>query len=261
MDLICYVSAFLDINRNEWKDFNRNIEKYFEYFSPFINMFLEKGEMIVFMDTKHLKKFENMISNTKIKCIPIDEDFMVKNIHVWKFLEKETEIMNSLEYKKFLHTKMSFPENTKPKYTLINHAKIDFVNCASFLTNAEYLCWVDFGYFQKKSNIPQNFIDLNKLKRDKINYQLLNPLTETDGDIYYTLKNSPERIGGFFFFGNKRNLEIYQKMYHKMLEKFRNLGLADDDQHIALRCYFENPSLFHLHLNYEWHKALIMFQK
>ena len=49
-----------------------------------------------------------MISNTKIKCIPIDEDFMVKNIHVWKFLEKETEIMNSLEYKKFLHIKFNY---------------------------------------------------------------------------------------------------------------------------------------------------------
>jgi len=39
----------------------------------------------------------------------------------------------------------------------------------------------------------------------------------------------------------------YQALYHETLEYFQDNNIADDDQHLALRCYFKNPNLFKLH--------------
>ena len=65
-----------------------------------------------------------------------------------------------------------------------------------------------------------------------------------------------------YFFGRKDKLLEYQKLYHETLNWFQNeLNIADDDQHLALQCYFKNPELFTLHYNGDWHKALLYFQK
>ena len=261
---ICYVSAFLDIGREKWHTYPRDISTYLRAFSPYVDMFkrdLPNHEMIVFIDKVHHQALLNLVKDSKIKCIPIDEDFMKENIHVWSMLDKETEIMNSAEYKDAFYNRMSNPENTQPKYTLINHAKIDFVNHAMSLTTAEYFAWVDFGYFQHICNIPTNPLSLHKLDCDKVNYQILNNLDDNDSDIIYTISEAPERFGGFFFFGNRAVLQEYQKLYHSVLKEFQELNLADDDQHVAMRCYFAKPEMFKLHHNSSWHKALIMFQE
>lgn len=262
---ICYVSTFLDIGRTFWNNkFVRSVYTYLNCFKPFVKLFPKEGKekMIVFIDEKHSKEFKEMIENSNIHAIEINMDFMSKNIHVWKSLNREREIMNSQEYKTKFANRLTFPENTIPEYTLINHAKIDFVNLAIDLEKQyEYFSWVDFGYFQNESNIPTNLLDLNKLNLNKVNYQLLNPITEEDKNIMYTMIHAPERIGGFFFFGNRKTLKEYQNLYHSILEEFQNNNLADDDQHIVLRCFFKNPSLFHLHYNPKWHNILIDFQK
>ena len=80
-------------------------------------------------------------------------------------------------------------------------------------------------------------------------------------DITYTLKVAPEKIGGFFFLGRKDKLKEYQQIYHQILDNFQNNNIADDDQHLALRCYFHKPSLFTLHYLMEWHCILFKYQK
>jgi hypothetical protein len=261
---ICYVSAFLDIGRERWHTYSRDISTYLRAFSPYVDMFkrdLPNHEMVVFIDKAHHQALLDLVKDSKIKCIPIDEDFMKENIHVWSMLDKETEIMNSDEYKDAFANRMSSPENTQPKYTLINHAKIDFVNHAMSLTTAEYLVWVDFGYFQRACDIPKNPVSVDKLDCNRINYQLLNHFTDNDSDIIYTISEAPERFSGCFFFGNRLVLQEYQKLYHSILNEFQEFNLADDDQHLAMRCYFVKPDMFKLHYNPVWCKALIMFQE
>ncbi len=168
--------------------------------------------------------------------------------------------MNS-EYYKSLISHRDVPECHIPEYTLINHSKIDFMIEASKLKNSEFFCWIDFGYFALKERIPLNLVDINKLDKNRINYTLINPIDNRDSDVLYTLRNAPERIGGFFFFGERNVLKEYQELYHFVLKEFQyDYNIADDDQHLVLRCYVKQPDLFALHYLGGWHRALCHFQ-
>jgi len=187
---------------------------------------------------------------------------MKQNFYAWNLLDKERDIMNSEHYKKLTAHRSHCPETYIPEYTLINHCKIDAVSFVlNNASNATYFVWVDFGYFQNKDSIPQKLLDVNKLDKDKINYMLLNYIKSCHGDIVNNIINPYELIGGGFFFGSKMRMIEYQQLYHSILNKFQKIELADDDQHIALICYFTQQNLFKLHYtNGKWTSALVDFQ-
>jgi hypothetical protein len=261
------VTAFLDINRENWSSFNRTFDQYFQAFTPLVDMFRKiehdnAYHLVIFADKKHIERVKLYVNSLKnITIIDIDEKYLENNSILWKRLPRETEIVNSQEYRKLIQHRISHPENNNPRYTLINHAKIDFVNIATKLIPCEYFCWVDFGYCSNPVNIPRNPIDINRLDKSRINYTLINPINSLDSNILYTLQNAPEKIGGFFFFGSRERIIEYQQLYHSIHEAFQDRNIVDDDQHIALQCCFAKPSLFALHNVGGWHKALVAFQK
>lgn len=261
---LCYVTAFLDIDRSNWKTFSRSIDDYFKAFENFFPIFEKALEsnyfMVCFIDDKHFERIQNLNPPSNIIFIKIDEQYLDKNSVLWSRLKEEENIINSKEYKNLVNHRLQFPENNNAKYTLINHCKIDFVNLAIKHIKSEYYCWVDFGYLSKKEKTPLEMLDINKLNKEKINYTILNAIRDIDRNYLYTLKYAPEKIGGFFFFGNCENMKKFQSLYHYVHLKFQNLNIVDDDQFMVLQCYFENPDLFELHLS-EWHQALIQFQK
>jgi len=268
---LCYVTAFLDIGRDNWNNFSRSTSKYFQDFIPHLFLFQkepnpEKYRFLVFLDKKlenDLKKY--LSENEKLKelislkylCIAlIDEEILSKTIKMWNKLDRETEIINSLEYKSLVSNRLYFPENKDPKYTLINHSKVDFVSLAlDIFPEVEMFCWVDFGFFSKKENIPKRMLSSSLFPKDKITYTTINPINELDKSLYYTLIFAPEKIGGFFFIGGREAIKKYQNLFHKIHDQFQSLNIVDDDQHIALRCYFEKPELFSLE-NLGWHRVL-----
>lgn len=265
MKKICYVSAFLDIGRKNWTSFARSFDQYLNDFLPYIDMFKNNPdtchEMIVFIDenVKHLL-IEKIPDNLPFKVIGINEEYLCKNTIMWNKLSRETEILNSSEYKhKFAH-RIGYPENNNPKYTLINHIKIEFVTHAGNFSDADLFCWTDFGYFKLKENIPIYMLNPYLFNCDKVTYTLLNNPSEKDNDIYYTMCCAPEVIGGFFFCCGKKIAQEYRDLYVFIHQKFQDNNLVDDDQHLALRCYFEKPELFDLVYTGKWHNALIKFQ-
>ena len=225
----------------------------------------ENYEMNVFIDSRYANRVQKQFyPNTRITLIEIDDEFMERNLHMWKTLPREREIMNSTEFKNKIPHRIHFPEHSIPEYSLINHCKIDFINYVILnnISDAEYFCWVDFGFFKIQDSIPPQFLDLEKLNLDKINYTLINKLDFNDISINYTLKHAPEKVGGFFFFGSKKKMIEYQKLYHSMLDYYQNnLKICDDDQALALACLWKNPQLFCFHFTGVWHIALKYFSK
>jgi hypothetical protein len=263
---ICYISAYLDIGRSTWeKNTRRTFDEYMEDFMPYISL-MSKSDgnihcMIVYIDEKYYETLKNKISTLlPIKLIPINEEFMKKNT-IYSKIEKETEILNSVSYKTRFKTRLNSPENNNPKYTLINHSKIDFVVNAMLLEKSEYFCWCDFGYFKNFVNKNVNLLDYKKFNEEKITYTLINHLDDKDKDILYTMLNAPEKIGGFFFFGRRDILLKYQLLYHETHRWFQENELVDDDQHLVLLCYYKNPELFDLKFLGGWHRAFDAFQK
>jgi hypothetical protein len=270
---ICYVTAYYDIGRSSWGNFTRTFDDYLKSFEPYINLFkTDKSDgdiLVVFIDKKCEQQLRTFIKDVSqgnpvsINIIPIDNEFM-NTLPMWKTLEREREIMVNQDFKNLLGPRQNFPEHIHPEYTLINHCKIDLI-CSLIDSDKfgfEFYAWVDFGFFNRKENIPERLLDINKLDINTVNYSLINDIDERDKDIVYTLQIAPEKIGGFFFFGRKDILKQYQKLYHDTLKSFQNhLSIADDDQHLALRCYFKKPELFTLHNLGKWHVVLKKFQK
>jgi hypothetical protein len=254
------------MGRDKWKNFARGFEQYLKDFLPYISLFENANpkeyEMMVFIDQRHYKTLSDIIpSTTPISLVPIDEEYLRTNSKMWRRLDREKAIMESEHYRKLMFNRLAYPENHNPKYTLINHIKIDLICHAMSMTDAEYFSWVDFGFFKLPENIPKNLLDLQKLDLEKINYTIINPVNENDKHVMYTMLYAPEKIGGFFFFGRRDKLLEYQKLYHDVHLWFQQQNLADDDQHLDLRCYFADAGLFQLHSAGGWHRALVYFQK
>ena len=267
--MICYITVYYDINRSEWSNkFKRSFQDYLSRFKPFIELFKNdtEDEMIVFIDEKYYEDLHNITHEAKnIKLIKLNQDILKDDIYCWSLLDKEREIMTNPEYRFLLGDRTIYPEHNYPEYTLINHSKIDFVSRVIDLglSTSEYYAWVDFGFFSKTEDIPNKLLDINKFNLDKINYTLINPLDDNkDNNIYYTLRYAPEKIGGFFFLGRKDKIKEYQELYHTVLNQFQEKNIADDDQHVALRCYYKQPELFSFNVdNYGWHKVFVANQK
>lgn len=265
------VTFFYDIKRESWSDkTSKSFDK--DYLEPFKILLNYNYDLIVYIDDKYydilLSEVEES-NNTKTKLYPINEEWMKKNIWAWNRLDREKEIMNSDSYKNKIPKRISmgYPENTRPEYTILTHSKIDFINYAieEDNNNSDYYMWVDFGYFQNKTSskfLPsKGVIDIDKLNTETVNICSVNKIDDKDKDINYTLVNAPEKIGAYLFFGTKDNLKEFQLLCHKHLEHFQEIGIADDEQHLWLQCYFEKPELFTEHVLHGWHLALKRFSK
>ena len=267
--MITLVTFFYDIGRKDWKGFNRSVEDYLFAFTYFLKY---NYKMIVFIDDRYYDKFIEYCGSQlhdNIKVYKINKDWLYKNIWAWSRLKREKEIMQSESYKKMIPARiaLNYPENTIPEYTILTHSKIDMVNYAidNYYIDDEYVAFVDFGYFHDKHDdrfFPKAELDINKFDLDKVNLCGINSIDKQDKNITWTLINAPEKLGAYFFFGNKKNLKEFQLLAHKWLEIFQEeKNVADDEQHLWLQCYFEKPELFKVWTFGWWHQALRYFSK
>lgn len=266
-DKMCYVTAFLDLNRDHWQHFRRRTATYFQEFQPFLDMFLyhadaSQNNLVVFMDHGHVYRLPQVLPRNVI-VQEIDHAFLHNNSLLWRRLDREKAIMASQEYRALVQHRLHHPENSNPLYTMINHCKVDFLQLAmERVPHATHFAWVDFGYCKAPGSIPTNFIDFQKMDKNKVHYTLVNSIDpRIDGNVLYTLQHAPEKIGGAFFLGGKRAILAYRELYHTMHDYLQQQNIVDDDQAIALFCYLKSPELFSMHLLGGFHKALTAFQK
>lgn len=262
MNTLCLVSAFYDIGRAEWHTFRRSLDQYFDNFAPYVKF--TENNMVVFIDERHVERLRKVCGTAKhIKIIPINDKFMEENIWAYGKLEREREIMQCEKFKKLVQHRLHHPECCKPEYNIMQHAKIDFVNYVinHKLSDADYYAWTDFGYFQLFNRIPAKPLDLAKFDLNRVNFQAMDDIQLIDNNILYTLQNAPEKVGGFFYLGNKALLAEYQTLYHNVYEDFHRIGIVDDDQHFMLQCIFRRPDLFKIWNLKGWHLVYLYFQR
>jgi hypothetical protein len=242
METITYVTAYYDIGRESWKEFSRSNESYLKNFNHLLNIVKKtNNNLIVFLDVKFL--YLTFPKTENVKFVYVDKSFM-NSLPLWQRQKKEFLILNSNEYKEKLKNRLKFPENSNSFYTIMMHSKIDFVIRAMSIMNSKYYCWMDFGYFCNDD--IQNLLCIEDMN-EKINFSIVNKITDQDRDILYTVLFAPEKIAGGVFYGSKDTLLKYQRLYHCIHERFQNMGIVDDDQHITLQCYFQNKDMFELH--------------
>lgn len=261
---LIFVSAFFDIGRGQWPNSARSVDR---YISSFCNYLPFNYNMILFMDDKYIDKIP---LSPNLKIIPINLRWLETNVYAWKVLEKAKEIHDS-EFYKNLASQHGSIENIYPEYNAINHAKIDFVTYAIThyigLESNYNVCWSDFGYFDSilHNNIkefPSRILDSRYFSPNKINFFLYDIIRPNDYDIIYTLTKAPVTFTGSFWCGDCSIMFKYQKLYHECLDELYQHQISDDDQHVMLRCFIKDQSIFELFLeNKKWPQVLLDFQK
>lgn len=285
-DDITLVTAFLDIGRDNWpnQDFKRTTEFYIDSFLNYLNY---PYKMVCYIDEKYIGKvldaYEKSPHKNKV-FIPINRKWLDDNIHAWTNIEKDRQILNHPEFKKFLTKRLDVmypngipetgvrehmcPENIYPEYNVINHSKIDFIVHAikNKYIDTYYTAWSDFGYFstyhKDGSPLPIDTIDTSKLDMNKITICLRRQIMEQDKDMMFTLLYAYELFIGAFYAGPTHIMEYFQTLYHGCVDEMYGLGVSDDDQHVYIRCHMKNPHVLNLSIHGgDWPKALTVFQK
>ena len=261
---ITLITAFYDIGRENYVLYNRSIYTFINSFLNYLNI---DYKMIVFIDDRYIDIILKYYEKSKYKnktFIPINEEWLCKNIPSWSLLDKETEIMNSEYFKTLLKERIEIfiPETIYPKYTLINHSKIDFVCYAINNLNVnDYCVWTDFGYHHSillnNTNLfPKTIISLNNINTNKLIFFQYNQFNEDDKNIINLTKSGKMIIQGAYFSGNKENLLKLQTLYKECLKELHDNNITDDDQHIYFRCYLKKPELFTLYGGNSIHNGL-----
>lgn len=264
---LTYVTAYVELDRSSWVNFARPFEDYFSAFKPLADLVKKSNphefHMVVYIDRKVSDQVTKYVSGApNITTIQIDDETMFIKFPLWRRLNRETAIMQSEEYRTRMKHRLQFPEHTNPKYTIVNHCKVDFMaHATTIVLDSEHFCWVDFGYCNKPQNIPQRPLDVRQFDPNRITYTLISPLTELDKNIDYTLLHAPERVTGCFFFGGRNALKAYQGLYHGIHAWLQSMNIVDDDQHLVIQCYVQAPSLFDFRVHGVWHQALTIYQR
>jgi len=268
---VAIVTAFIDIGRGKWSNWERDEHYYVNSFLNYLNI---DYKMVVFIDEKYIFKVLKAYDESKFKnkiFIPINKEWVLTNIYAWKQLEKDNSIITSQEYKNSVGDllKHKCPENIYSEYNIVNHSKIDFINYVidNNLTppGCDFICWSDFGvhraiYITNKHPYPENVIDVNMLNPNKITICSRSNITEQHADPLYILQSAPSLIQGSFFGGSIKVLKEFQNLYHEALQELYDINISDDDQHVYIRCFLKRTDLFDVYLTNAYPNALKYFE-
>ena len=281
------VTAFFDIGRDKWNQDKRTVDFYIKSFLHYLKY---PYKMVCFIDDRYIDIIYSTYVDSDYKnkiFIPINMKWLRNHIRAWTLLEREREIMNHPIYEKYLDNRLEytqypnestkkrvgvikFPENKKPEYNIINHSKVDFVCYAiknGFILT-KYTLWSDFGYFNtqhacNEDTFHKSVIDETKFVKDRLTFFLRNSLIENDKDALYTLVIAREVFTGTVYGGQTELFLSLQTHYHKAVDELHSKFIVDDDQHMYIRCYVKNPTLFDLRVIKDelWPKGLTLLSK
>jgi protein YibB len=253
------VTALININRENWKNFDRKWEQYLTYMSNILKMdvpmciYIEEN-LLEFV-SNHRKNFEQ----TKIVLIKIDD------YKIYEKLEKIQNIQNSDKYKNLCVDKFC-PEVCIPLYNITVNNKVDFLFKTAkdnpFITDK--FIWLDAGYGHCKFNIPDKYkwdpkmyLELADKNKIVINTLLDKPCNENYLDFFI---EHEDFIDGGLVVGNKETIIKFHEIYYNLINEIIDKDIIDDDQYFMTMAYINNKDMFNLVKipSWEYRKNIIL---
>ena len=243
---ILFVTAYKDIGRSNWNNYNRTNEKYFECFIKLTKNI--KYNLIVFISDD--------IRNILITHYEFNSNIIFKNLNdadtfIDKYLDQDLLVMSSDKYKSMIpYDRKTNPEHVYSEYNLINHSKINFVSASKKMyPDYEFYSWIDFGYVQDERNIPYN-INTCRLPHKIIYHCILRPTNKIEA--YDMLKSHDIYLTGSSYIIHSSMVELFEELYENKIKEWLKLGITDDDQNLILQLYYDSPDHFHLIQSNKW---------
>lgn len=243
MDNILVVTAFFDIGRGEYADFQRSSEKYIGWFKRWARM---ENELVVYLQddiiiekVKKIRKDYGLEDKTIIEKVEDVEKISPEILERWKGIEVSQDFIDYRDFK-------TNPEN-KAKYNYVNLIKSYFMaDAAKKYLKDGFVAWIDFG-FEHGGEVFEDENDYKFLwKYDfgkKVNIFYKNEITKDP--IFKIVKTfRPDCILGPIIVSPKN---MAQKFWEANLESanvLADVGFMDDDQLIYLLSLRKHPDIF-----------------
>jgi hypothetical protein len=245
-----FTTAFIDIGRKDWGPFARDFSKYIQHFNNMMDDGFEHP-LIVYTHTDVIKSMlmtRSYPSNIHFADISGVDTFLKE-----PYISKETEIMNSAEFKaKIPPFRKRAIEHNYPHYTLLTHSKICFLrHTRNMFPNQPFYAWIDFGY-PVGSNIcgwppcpypavPRT-INMELLER-KVHIASTKVLDHHVSEAEF-LSHNHFAFNAFSFIVHNDILELLYFLYKAKLEQWQAMNHADDEQNLMYQLYQDNKDLF-----------------
>lgn len=254
MEDITIVSAFFDIGRGEYSDFQRSSEKYINWFKRWARI---KNKLVVYLQdeiiidkVKKIREEYGLLDQTIVVKVDDVNKIEPNILRKWEAVETNQEFIDYRDLKKN-------PEN-KAKYNYINLIKSYFMkDVAEKYASNGYVVWIDFG-FEHGGEVYEDENDYGFLWKydfgDKINLFYINEITNTP--IFKMVKTlGPDCILGSLLVTPASLAESFWKANLESANILADVGLMDDDQLIYLMSYRRYPELFKVNKS-DWFMAI-----
>ena len=242
---ISVTTAFKNIGRGDWDDFNRGIDTYFEGFFKLVDhcpfpmfVYLEQDMMEMLKE----KRPEGLPQS--VTLIPMES---VTKAPVYTHDEKNTEVLNSKEFKQAIKgMNTGHPERSKTSYNMITSSKAAFVQFTkSVAPEFDYYVWQDFGTV----NLIDDGVGLpREVDQDKLANQIvIQALGKREKHHPWVMARIPgASIAGGTIIIPTDLVDWFAEEVIKMIERFHKMWLTDDDQNVYLQIAWDHPNNFYL---------------
>jgi protein YibB len=250
--MITIVTAFYNINRDNWTNYSRSTEEYFRCFKLLCQL---ENEIIIFTQSVYEKEFNEIKLNIKNNLtVYYDDDIINDDTN----FQRINEIQNNSEYLKGIKNP-DCPEYWNTSYVLVNFLKSQFcINAIEKNENiSDMVAWIDFGYVKKQSQIPKSKIWDYDFE-DKIHLWCIQNIPKSI-NLKRIIKSNSVFIQGGHIVAPKQKWIMINKFMNEQMEYLLNNNLIDDDQTMLLMSYLNNPLEFKIHREYINSKDLDWF--
>jgi protein YibB len=238
--MITIVTAFFDIGRGDWAKFTRTVDTYFRNFE---RLCLLENPIILFTESKHRKRVENILTRKSNLVVYYDDDLFDRHAPLLAEIQKVQQ--DPLFREGILDTQC--PEYFEPKYVLINYLKASFCEKAidQQAISSNMVAWIDFGYLKKKRQLPVS-LRWDYPFEEKIHMYSLLPL-DAPVNITQIVKENIVYIQGCHIIAPAHKWKQMSQLMADAMHKQFDLGLIDDDQSMLLMAYLASPNDFVIH--------------
>lgn len=257
MKEISIVTAFFNINRDNWNKFDRTTDQYLKYFSDWAKL---KNNLVVYVETQELakkvlevRKKYNLENKTTINII---DDY--KNI--------DSELYNSIKGATTNQIQQEFrllpknPEVWNCDYDYIMLLKMWCVQDAIEKKQVDgMVAWVDFGY-NHGGAVIDNSSNFNFLWQynfsEKINVFSVQDLD--DRPVFDIVRSMDTYLMGTVIVGIDYLWKDFWTLMRESMISLNKCGLTDDDQTIILMSYRTRPEIFNVYKS-DWQLPIKQF--
>lgn len=254
---ITVVTAFFNINRENWKNFERSEDKYFEFFTGWAKL---KNKLVAYVETARMKEkimeFRSSLGLADRTQVVVVEDCKLVAPDLYDSIKKATDA----DVHKLYRLRPRNPEVWNADYNYVMLMKMWCVQDAVEKGYADgMVAWVDFGYNHGGAVISADS-DFNFTWKydfpDKINlFYIQKPDDRPIFDIVFLMDTY---IMGTVIVGADHLWHEFWLLMKKEMMVLNACGMTDDDQNIILMCYREKPEIFQLYES-NWQYPLRQF--